>query len=84
MDWLNRKTDPEASLIFNVSSLPNPARDASGTLRFLRPTERVHPGGNKYGLASPCGCRVYFLVAISHPTTATCRYAYCFFLNVGN
>ena len=44
MDWLIRKTDPEAAIIFNVGS-SNPARrDVSASLLFLRSTSRAQPG----------------------------------------
>src|SRR6478752_7762936 len=44
MDWLIRKTDPEAAIVFNVGS-SNPARrDVSTSLLFLRSTSRAQPG----------------------------------------
>jgi len=84
MDWLIRETERGGPQLFKAGS-SNPARGASASLLFTIPSPLEEPNrGNDYGLASPCGCRVYFLVPISHPATATGRDAYCVFLNVGN
>jgi hypothetical protein len=83
MDWLIRKPTRRPQL-FSTWALPILP---GGTLRRLYYSfDRLQEPnrGNEYGLASPCGCRVYFLVPIFHPTTATGRDAFCFFLNIGN
>jgi len=41
MDWLSGETSPEAAIIFNASSLPNPARDAPASWRRYNSCDRL-------------------------------------------
>jgi hypothetical protein len=84
MDWLIRRNEPGRRNYFqrelSSQSCPGPPRRRYDSLDRLEESNR----GNKYRLARPGGCRVYFLVPISHAAAPTGRDAYCFFLNVGN
>jgi hypothetical protein len=82
MEWLIRETERGGPQLFKAGS-SNPARGASASLLFL-PDLKSLTGEMIMAAPAPCGCRVYFLVPISHPATATGRDAYCVFLNVGN
>jgi hypothetical protein len=51
MEWLSGETSPEAAIIFNASSLPNPARDAPASGVVTIPaTDLKSPTGNEFAL----------------------------------
>jgi len=70
MDWLIRETEPGGPQLFSTWALPI-LPGAFGVVTIPSTAFKSPTGRNKYGLASPCGCRVYIV-----STHLPCRHAH--------